>query len=88
MSIAGLGEIAERVRRFTVLVEPGGRGSGSGVVWSTDGLVVTNALELEPHPRRWPDAGHPETPWEVAAMLPITTIWRARKPKVALGALW
>jgi len=43
MSIAGLGEIAERVRRFTVLVEPGGRGSGSGVVWSTDGLIVTNA---------------------------------------------
>src|SRR6201987_124742 len=43
MSSAGLGEIAERVRRFTVLVEPGGRGSGSGVVWSTDGLVVTNA---------------------------------------------
>jgi serine protease Do len=43
MGIAGLGEIAERVRRFTVLVQPGGRGSGSGVVWSTDGLIVTNA---------------------------------------------
>jgi len=43
MSIAGLGEVAERVRRFTVLVEPGGRGSGSGVVWSRNGLVVTNA---------------------------------------------
>jgi len=43
MGIAGLGEIVEHVRRFTVLVQPGGRGSGSGVVWSTDGLVVTNA---------------------------------------------
>ena len=43
MGIAGLGEIAERVRRFTVLVQPGGRGSGSGVVWSTDGLIITNA---------------------------------------------
>lgn len=43
MGIAGLGEIAERIRRFTVLVQPGGRGSGSGVVWSTDGLIVTNA---------------------------------------------
>lgn len=43
MGIAGLGEIAERVRRFTVLLQPGGRGSGSGVVWSTDGLIVTNA---------------------------------------------
>jgi serine protease Do len=43
MSITGLGEIAERVRRYTVLVQPGGRGSGSGVIWSSDGLIVTNA---------------------------------------------
>jgi serine protease Do len=43
MSIRGLGEIAERVRRSTVLVQPGGRGSGSGVVWSDDGLIITNA---------------------------------------------
>jgi serine protease Do len=43
MGIVGLGEIAERVRRFTVLVEPGGRGSGSGVIWTTDGLIVSNA---------------------------------------------
>src|SRR5258707_12434376 len=43
MSIRGLGEIAERVRRSTVLVQPGGLGSGSGVVWSDDGLIITNA---------------------------------------------
>ena len=43
MSIRGLGETAERARRFTVLVQPGGRGSGSGVLWSSDGLIVTNA---------------------------------------------
>jgi serine protease Do len=43
MSIRGLGEIAERVRRSTVLVQPGGRGSGSGVIWSDDGLIITNA---------------------------------------------
>jgi serine protease Do len=43
MSINGLGEIAERVRRYTVLVEPGRRGNGSGVIWSSDGIVVTNA---------------------------------------------
>ena len=43
MNIAGLGEIAERVRRFTVLVQPRGRGSGSGVIWDGDGLIVTNA---------------------------------------------
>jgi serine protease Do len=44
MSIRGLGEIAERVRRFTVLVQPGGRrGCGSGVLWPGDGLAITNA---------------------------------------------
>ena len=44
MSIPGLGEIADRLRRSTVLVRPGGsKGNGSGVLWSTDGLIVTNA---------------------------------------------
>ena len=46
MQIKGLGEVAERVRRSTVLVQPGGKGAGSGVVWSADGLVVTNAHVL------------------------------------------
>lgn len=43
MQIKGLGEVAERVRRSTVLVQPGGRGSGSGVIWRSDGLIITNA---------------------------------------------
>jgi serine protease Do len=47
MSIPGLGEgfgeIAEQLRRSTVLIQSGGRGAGSGVIWSGDGLVVTNA---------------------------------------------
>jgi serine protease Do len=43
MGITGLGEVAERVRRYTVLVQPGGRGSGSGVIWSSDGTIITNA---------------------------------------------
>ena len=43
MRIDGLGELAERVRRYTVLVEPGERGNGSGVIWSSDGTIVTNA---------------------------------------------
>ena len=43
MSLAGPGEIAERLRRSTVLVQAGWRGGGSGVIWSSDGMVVTNA---------------------------------------------
>ena len=38
------GEIAERLRRSTVQVGvEGGRGSGSGIIWSADGLILTNA---------------------------------------------
>ena len=43
MPIAGFGEIAEQLRRSTVLIHAGGRGSGSGVIWSSDGTIVTNA---------------------------------------------
>jgi serine protease Do len=43
MAIAGLGEIAEELRRSTVLIHAGGRGSGSGVIWTSDGTIVTNA---------------------------------------------
>jgi len=43
MAIPGFGEIAEQLRRSTFLVHSGGRGSGSGVIWSSDGLLVTNA---------------------------------------------
>jgi serine protease Do len=35
------GEISERLRRSTVHIR--GTGSGSGVIWSPEGLVVTNA---------------------------------------------
>lgn len=40
------GDIAERLRRSTVHVHAGGgpaRGSGSGVIWSPEGLIITNA---------------------------------------------
>jgi len=43
MSIRDFGEIAEKLRRSTVLVLPGERGNGSGVIWSTDGVIITNA---------------------------------------------
>lgn len=43
MTLAGFGEVAEQLRRATVLVSAGGRGSGSGVLWAGNGLIVTNA---------------------------------------------
>lgn len=43
MSFRGFGDVAERLRRATVQVRAGGRGCGSGVVWSADGRIVTNA---------------------------------------------
>ncbi len=40
----GFGEVAERLRRSTVQVFTRGvRGGGSGVIWNSDGLIVTNA---------------------------------------------
>jgi serine protease Do len=42
----GFGEVAERLRRSTVQVEAKGwgptQGSGSGVVWNRDGIILTN----------------------------------------------
>jgi serine protease Do len=43
MAQAGFGEVAEALRRTTVQVSSGGRGFGSGVILSADGLIVTNA---------------------------------------------
>ena len=43
MAVTGFGEIAEQLRRSTVLITAGGRGNGSGVIWSTDGTIITNA---------------------------------------------
>jgi hypothetical protein len=44
------------------------------------GLVVTDLVELEPHPRLWRPGAAGEPGWERLALLPHTTIWRARKP--------
>jgi serine protease Do len=43
MAIAGFGEIAEKLRRSTVVIHAGARGSGSGVIWSSDGTIITNS---------------------------------------------
>jgi serine protease Do len=41
MAVTGFGEIAEKLRRSTVLIHAGG--CGSGVIWSSDGHIITNA---------------------------------------------
>ena len=45
MITPGFGEIAESLRRSTVEVRTSGngQGTGSGVIWTTDGLIITNA---------------------------------------------
>lgn len=39
---AELAELARRVQRSVVLVRAGSNGSGSGVIWRSNGLIVTN----------------------------------------------
>jgi len=46
------GEVTERLRRITVQVLAGGTSRGSGVVWSGDGQVVTNAHVLQAQVRQ------------------------------------
>lgn len=46
------GEVTERLRRITVQVLAGGTSRGSGVVWSGDGQVVTNAHVLDAQTRQ------------------------------------
>jgi hypothetical protein len=43
------------------------------------GLVVTDLVELEPHPRLWRPGVADEPAWEQLALLPYSIIWRARK---------
>jgi len=43
VAFTGFGEIAEQLRRSTVLIHAGGRGNGSGIIWSSDGAIITNA---------------------------------------------
>src|SRR5271166_5739807 len=39
----GFGEVAESLRRVTVQVRTSGGDAGSGVIWDSGGLIVTNA---------------------------------------------
>jgi len=43
MAVTGFGEVTESLRRSTVVVRAGKRGGGSGVIWTSDGSIITNA---------------------------------------------
>lgn len=43
----GFGDIIEKLRRATVQVRPHRSGGGSGVIWSRDGQIITNAHVVE-----------------------------------------
>ena len=88
----GFGEIAERLRRSTVQVLNGGRdrSGGSGVIWSADGVIVTNA-HVARHPqatvelwdgRRFPGAVTARDPARDLAALRISA---AGLPAAAFG---
>jgi serine protease Do len=81
----GFGEIAESLRRSTVQVTAGqalsraSRGQGSGIVWSRNGLIVTNAhvvhgdaaqVELWDG-RRFPARVLVRDPWRDLALLRV-----------------
>src|SRR5947207_3067296 len=78
MAVAGFGEIAEQLRRSTLLIHAGGKGSGSGVIWSNDGLIVTNtmvagrlALAIPSNAVRDFLAGSPRSAWLGVAVHPV-----------------
>jgi serine protease Do len=87
----GFGEIAETLRRSTVqVVLAAGRGQGSGIVWSRNGLIVTNAhvarsemAEVELWDgRRLPARVLLRDPWRDLAVLRVLA---ANLPAASLG---
>ncbi len=52
------------------------------------GLLVTDIIELEPQRDRWRESTWNNVPWYKVSMVPSTTIWRARKPRVALTEIF
>ncbi|MEI7555659.1 class I SAM-dependent methyltransferase [Candidatus Chlorohelix sp.] len=51
-------------------------------------LLLTDIIELEPQRERWRESTWSNVPWYKVSMIPSTTIWRARKPKVPLSVIF
>lgn len=47
------------------------------------GLLLTDIIELEPQRERWRESTWSNVPWYKVSMVPSTTIWRSRKPKLS-----
>lgn len=54
----------------------------------TAGLLLVDIIELEPQRDRWRESTWTNVPWYKVSMLPSTTIWRARKPRIPLNELF
>lgn len=52
------------------------------------GLILTDVIELEPRREKWRESTWTNVPWYKASMIPTTTIWRTRKPKIPLNELF
>lgn len=90
MSVAGFGEIAERLRRSTVQVSSGGRGHGSGIIVQPGGLIVTNAhvAAASPvHVQLWDGSRLPAdlSQRDVGRDLALLRIARSGLPAATLG---
>lgn len=52
------------------------------------GLLLTDVYELEPQRDSWRESTWTNVPWYKVSMIPATTIWRARKPRIPLNELF
>ncbi len=51
-------------------------------------LLVTDIIELEPQRSHWRESTWNNVPWYKVSMVPGTTIWRARKPKIPFNQIF
>lgn len=52
------------------------------------GLLLIDLIELEPQREHWRESTWSNVPWYKVAMVPSTTIWRSRKPKLSMQEIF